>query len=260
MEDGKISDSNNSDSPSLSLENMIKRLDNLIKDLESAYDQIDSHYDLEAYTGKSKDDFLKEFYDETRYVDKVVEMCDIKEKLPNTYEHCLRTALESKMFVDNALENEDFYIDGEQKSGLYTAALIHDYKKKDVDNEAVNRKGPLSQKENAEMKTHSHAREEIEKNVLNGDGLDQDMLEMVIDIVQGHHPGYGTELQNGFGQILIASDCLDAGKIREQYQPSHSDDYFISFFETLVNKNVLKPEYIRSVMRLLEDYGRHEAK
>ncbi|MBU0536150.1 MAG: hypothetical protein KKE20_04240 [Nanoarchaeota archaeon] len=241
-----------------SVNGIVKILDSIISDLGDAYDQIDKHYDIKGFTGKSKEVFLQEFYDEARYVDKVHEIHELKEPMPNQYGHCLRVALETKLFVDDAIKHDDFSIDDEQKSALYTAAMIHDYKKKDCNHEAINRKGPLSPREIAEMRTHTHARDDIEKYVLNGDGLNQVMLEMVIDIVQGHHPAYGTKLENGFGQVLIIADCLDSMKIRGQYQPDQPDSYVSNFFNMFVEKGILERKYVNPIIRMVTEYSREE--
>ena len=139
--------------------------------------------------------------------------------------HTERVAYFSQMI------GEELGFTGTQLETVKWAALIHDLGKLAVPTDLIRKKGRLSDREYAQMKSHAHLVEEILAEV--------DFLQPMVEIASGHHSHYDGNGYGGSGHtkgetpslescIVAVADAFDAMTSARSYRMALSQQYALA--------------------------------
>ncbi|MCZ6738328.1 MAG: HD-GYP domain-containing protein [Actinobacteria bacterium] len=139
--------------------------------------------------------------------------------------HTERVAFFSQMI------GEELGFTGTQLETVKWAALIHDLGKLAVPTDLIRKKGRLSDREYAQMKSHAHLVEEILVEV--------DFLQPMVEIASGHHSHYDGNGYGGSGHtkgetpslescIVAVADAFDAMTSARSYRMALSQQYALA--------------------------------
>ena len=139
--------------------------------------------------------------------------------------HTERVAYFSQMI------GEELGFTGTQLETVKWAALIHDLGKLAVPTDLIRKKGRLSDREYAQMKSHAHLVEEILVEV--------DFLQPMVEIASGHHSHYDGNGYGGSGHtkgetpslescIVAVADAFDAMTSARSYRMALSQQYALA--------------------------------
>ena len=139
--------------------------------------------------------------------------------------HTERVAFFSQMI------GEELGFTGTQLETVKWAALIHDLGKLAVPTDLIRKKGRLSDREYAQMKSHAHLVEEILAEV--------DFLQPMVEIASGHHSHYDGNGYGGSGHtkgetpslescIVAVADAFDAMTSARSYRMALSQQYALA--------------------------------
>ncbi len=126
---------------------------------------------------------------------------------------------------------EELGFTGTQLETIKWAALIHDLGKLAVPTDLIRKKGRLSDREYAQMKSHAHLVEEILAEV--------DFLQPMVEIASGHHSHYDGNGYGGSGHtrgetpslescIVAVADAFDAMTSARSYRMALSQQYALA--------------------------------
>ncbi len=129
------------------------------------------------------------------------------------------------------LIGEELGFTGTQLETVKWAALIHDLGKLAVPTDLIRKKGRLSDREYAQMKSHAHLVEEILAEV--------DFLQPMVEIASGHHSHYDGNGYGGSGHtkgetpslescIVAVADAFDAMTSARSYRMALSQQYALA--------------------------------
>lgn len=154
-----------------------------------------------------------------------------------TGRHSLRTQRYARLLAEPLSSRPAFrdYLTGDRIELLSRLAPLHDIGKVGIPDRILNKPGPLTPDETAEMRRHPELGRDVIMRAESRVGVrDDTVLQMAKDIVYTHHErwdgtGYprglqGTEIPVA-GRIMALVDAYDAIRARSLYQPcqSHED-------------------------------------
>jgi adenylate cyclase len=158
-----------------------------------------------------------------------------------TGRHSRRTQRYARLLAEQLMAHPDYrdYLTPERVDLLSSLAPLHDIGKVGIPDRILNKPGPLTREELAEMRTHpALGREVILKAEQQAGVRDDATLEMAKDIVYTHHERWdGTGYPQGLrgtdipiaGRLMAVVDVYDAAVTRRLYGPSKSHDETVRF-------------------------------
>jgi adenylate cyclase len=153
-----------------------------------------------------------------------------------TGRHSRRTQRYARLLAEQLATHPDFrdYLTPARIDLLSSLAPLHDIGKVGIPDRVLNKPGPLTEEERAEMRKHpTLGREVILKAERQAGVRDDATLELAKDIVYTHHERWdGTGYPQGLrgtdipiaGRIMAVVDVYDAAATRRLYGPSMSHD------------------------------------
>lgn len=230
------------------------RVNEIHNNLSEAFEEVYQKIDILGFSGYNrKDEFLLGYYNSAGNLDVVHEIIDLKTYSPESYKHSLRVSLLSNAVADDLIERCILDITPKQKREFLIAALLHDYGKMGVPQEILHKDGKHTDDESSIMRSHTNCGDIIRDYVLKGDDVDS---EIIVDIAEGHHPGYGSKLKNGFGEIVTIADHMDAAMLRGGYQSKLSAQEFLGYLNNQIGFGVFNEKYVAPFKKMLEEWSK----
>ncbi|MFC1733248.1 HD-GYP domain-containing protein, partial [candidate division KSB1 bacterium] len=183
--------------------------DILKRDIVNAFYGLDDLLDIPGFLGKNDiDEVIANYFEDCSYLPRIHEFVAMKGYDEATYMHSLRVGALSWV----ALKSIGKKYNKSQMAEYCAAGILHDCGKKEVAQEILQTKGKITKEQYDEVKTHTEKGVSVMEKILEGDGVNTELIEL---IVKYHHEdmngkGYqkliDSEKFNGYVQLVAIAD------------------------------------------------------
>ena len=182
-----------------------------------------------------------------------------------TGRHSLRTQRYARLLAEPLSKRPGFrdYLTSERIELLSRLAPLHDIGKVGIPDRILNKPGPLTPEETAEMRRHPELGRDVIMRAESRVGVRDDVvLQMAKDIVYTHHEwwdgtGYPRRLQGTEipvpGRIMALVDTYDAIRARSLYQPCRSHEDAVELI-TKARETHFDPDVVDAFLRVSETF------